>query len=233
VIHEFVQRDAARVVPETASPPQEWFLPWVEFGQDRSLDSMAAELASDVVVPRASAPRSRPPPPRPPAGIESEQARAELLHSFVQQALDKRSPLARTSAVASLLTREGSGTFLYAALLEAAGIDHEIVWSRAIAPDSDPEPEPPFVDASRWSNGLFVLVRPKDGAEAWCDMGHKLLPYGRLIASAPRAATFLTRSRTFGELPDVPLAERPGRPLHDQAAHRAPIVRPRSTSSAS
>ena len=104
------------------------------------------------------------------------------------------------------MTREGNGTFLYSALLSAAGVDHEIVWSRAIPPESDPEPDPAFVDLERWNNVPFVLVRPSDGPEAWCDMSKKTLPYGEIVRDTSRAPAFATKSKKWIEMPEVPLA---------------------------
>jgi tetratricopeptide (TPR) repeat protein len=222
VVHEFVLRDAARVVPEPGSPPPDWYLPWVEFGEDRPRESIAAELAAQVVVPTRVTPEISKAAATALNGVDGDTERAQALHKFVALTLDQRTPTALSSATAALLTREGNGTLLYAALLEAAGIDHEVFWCRAVSPEADPEPDPPFLEPSRWapigfsgrSRGanyrMLVEVRPDDGPAAWCDLAFKTLPYGLLLGDASRAEAFGTRSRTWTNLPEVPLEERPG-----------------------
>ena len=34
VVHVFERHESQRVLPEPATPPREWFLPWVELGMD-------------------------------------------------------------------------------------------------------------------------------------------------------------------------------------------------------
>ncbi len=208
VMHLFVLREVDRVVPEPLSPPPDWYLPWVQFGMDRKRECIAEELAREVVLPTRVTPEIAESAAKATAGATSAAQRAALLHAFVGGALDKRDDDVRSSATAALLTRAGSGTFLYSALLAAADIEHEIFWSRGIAPEAEFEPDPAFLDAERWMNRFYVLVRPGDAEETWCDMSHKTLPYGMLVTDAPRASAFGTKSKRWIEMPDVPLAER-------------------------
>lgn len=210
VVHVFEVREHPRVLLEPASPPASWILPWLAFGRDRERDDVARTIAETSVLATRVAPEIAAAAELATQGIDSEDDRARVLHAFVAQALDKRAPGGRASALAALLTREGNGTWLYAALLDAAGIEHDVVWSRNVTPAGDGEPEPAFVDANRWMRKSFVLVKPGDAPEAWCDMSSRTLPYGVVVADAPGASAFAVRQRAWIEMPDVPMHERVG-----------------------
>ena len=210
VIHIFTLRNVDRVVAEPGSPPQSWFLPWVTFVGPQDMAGIERALESELVASTRLAPAIVEAASLACEGTETEEQRARALHRLVTESLDKREPLSRVSALSALLTRTGNPAVLYSALLRAVGIEHELVWSRAIEPSAEPAPERELADASRWTNQLLVLVKPRDAEPAWCDLSRKTLPYGRMIASAPGAEAF---SATRGEwlvMPGAPWSERPG-----------------------
>ena len=132
--------------------------------------------------------------------------------SYQSNAIDRRdSSLA--SATSALLSREGNPTVLYAALLDAAGIDNELVWVRGVSPDAEPDPDPAFVGVDRWMQMMSLAVRPSDGPEVWCDLSSKTMPYGKLVNNAERSPAFRTRSHRWVEFPALELAQRPGTQL--------------------
>jgi len=167
VVHVFETHDLPRVLLEPGSPPPEWILPSVEFVMDSNRDEIAVQIAREAALAVRVTPEIRAAAAKATEGMTSEEDKARVLHSLVTHALDKRSPLGRSSALAALLSRQGNATFLYAALLEAAGIERDIVWSRDYAPGCDPELEPPVLTPERWMRHLYLLVKPKDGTEAW------------------------------------------------------------------
>ncbi len=205
-VHVYEARDQARVLGEPGAPPRSRWLAWVEWGQDADVAAHVADLAAGMREPALVTPEVREAAARASAGLSGDEARARALHALVNQTLDRRG---RQGATAALLGREGNGAFLYAALLEAAGVPHELVWSRGVAPAADPEPQPPFAEAGHWSNKLLLLVRPADGPEAWCDLDAETLPYGRLVHDAPGAEALALPSRRTLTLPDVPPDGRP------------------------
>ena len=207
VVHRFAARNQPRVLPEPHRPPPAWYLPWIEFGQDAHLPTILANMAASVLPPTKVTPEIRGAAAKATAGIEGDTAKARALHDFVNDTLDKRG---RQDATAALLEREGNATFLYAALLEAAGVPRELVWSRDVSPEADPEPDPPFLEDDYWMRNLFVLVQPRDGEPTWCDMNYKTLPYGHLFDDAPGAPSVAVPSCRMLTLPEVPVAELPG-----------------------
>jgi tetratricopeptide (TPR) repeat protein len=209
-IHIFTARNVERVVPEPGSPPQDWYLPWVAFRRAPDRAAIERELVEDVVVPTRLAPQLLEAANLASEGTDTETERAIALHRFVTEALDKRSETSRTSALAALLTRDGNGAFLYSALLKVVGIEHELVWSRGVDPAAEPDPENLFPAASDWMNQLFVLVKPRDGEPAWCDMSTKTLPYGKIVANGPNAVSFSATRREWTTLSDIPPAQRAG-----------------------
>jgi tetratricopeptide (TPR) repeat protein len=206
VVHRFETRDRARVLPEPHAPPSTWFLPWVEFGMDADADAILAGMTAALVEPTRVTPEVREAALAAVQGVEGDAARARALHGFVNERLDQRG---WGSATAGLLEREGNAAYLYAALLSAADVPHELVWSRNVSPEADPEPDPPFVEPGYWRRKLLVRVDPRDGEPAWCDMDYKLLPYGELLGDAPGAPAVALPSQRTLSLPDRPLAERP------------------------
>jgi hypothetical protein len=81
---------------------------------------------------------------------------------------------------------------LYAALLDAAGIEHELGWSRDASPEASLTPDDPFPSPQRWQQRLLVLVKPKDAGPSWCDLSVHDLPYGRILGNASRAEVMTT-----------------------------------------
>lgn len=207
VVHRFATRNQPRVLPEPHVPPPFWYLPWIEFGMDAELPTIMANMAASVLQPTKVTPEVRAAAASATAGIEGDSAKARALHDFVNATLDKRG---RQDATQALLEREGNASFLYAALLEAAGVPHELVWSRNVAPDADEEPDPAFVEEDYWMRNLLVLVQPRDGEPTWCDMNSKTMPYGRLLGDAPGAPSVAVPSCRLLTLPTAPLSERPG-----------------------
>jgi tetratricopeptide (TPR) repeat protein len=206
VVHRFETQARARVLPEPHTPPATWFLPWVEFGMDADTDAILAGLAAGLVEPTRVTPEVRAAAEGALSGAAGDSARARALHAFVNETLDQRG---WGSATAGLLEREGNATYLYSALLTAAQVPHELLWSRNISPESDPEPDPAFVEGNYWRRKLLVLVEPRDGAPAFCDMDNKMLPYGELLGEAPGAPAVALPSQRLLALPDLPLSERP------------------------
>jgi len=205
-LHVFEACDRPRVLAEPHVPPRALWLPWIEFGMDADVPRHLAQLALGAREPTRVTPEVRAAAADAIAGLSGDEARARALHAFVNQALDRRG---WQGAAAGLLGREGNASYLYAALLEAAGVPHELVWSRGISPDADPEPDPPFVEDGYWAHKLLLLVQPSDGPAAFCDMDSEALPYGRTVQDAPGAPAVALPSRRLLTLPDAPLDDRP------------------------
>ena len=207
VVHRFAMENQPRVLPEPNAPPPTWFLPWVEFGMDAEMPTVLAAMDASVLPPTKVTPEIREAADKVTAGLVGDVAQARALHAFVNDSLDQRG---WQDATQSLLQREGNASFLFAALLEAAGVPHELVWSRNVAPDADDEPDPPFVEPEYWSRNLLVLVQPRDGEPTWCDMNSRTMPYGRLLGDAPGAPSVALPSRRMLTLPTLAPAERLG-----------------------
>ncbi len=214
LVHVLQLDGQKRVLPEPATPPWTWFLPWFRIGVERVLDASLKQLALETLLPARVTPEIEAAAAAALAGAEGDEARARALHTLVNATLDQRRPDWSASATHALLAREGNPNTLYAALLAAAGIEHDLVWSRDFMPGGDPEPEPPFLDADYWQRKLYVRVRPADGPVAWCDLTERTMPYGVVFGDAPAAPAFAVRSGgRSGErvtLPDLPLADLPG-----------------------
>ncbi|MBM3991052.1 MAG: hypothetical protein FJ298_08590 [Planctomycetes bacterium] len=210
VVHIFTLRDVDRVVAEPGAPPPTWFLPWVTFVGPQDMAAIERELETELVVPTRLAPELIEAANLACEGTETEEQRARALHRLVTESLDKREPLSRASALSALLTHSGNPATLYATLLRAVGIEHELVWSRAVEPAADPAPERELANASRWTNQLLVLVKPRDAQQVWCDLSRKTLPYGCMIAASPKAEAFSATRGEWLAMPDVAWSERPG-----------------------
>jgi hypothetical protein len=206
VVHEFEALDQPRELDEPHAPPRAWWLPWIEFGMDADVPRHLAQLAIGMREPTAVTPEVRAAAEKAVAGVQGDEARARALHDFVSKALDKRG---WEGAAAALLGREGNAAFLYAALLAAADVPHELVWSRGVSPEADPEPDPPFAEDGYWAHKLLVLVQPRDGEPAWCDVDSEALPYGQLMHDAPGAPAVALPSRRMLAVPAAPLDDRP------------------------
>ena len=204
----FLARDRERVLPEPGAPPPGWFLPNVSFGTDEALATIASFPWAEARWYARPTPEIREAAAGAIEGVEGDEARARALHRFVREALDERTP-GPGSAVGALLSREGNPSFLYLALLEAAGVSCELVWSRAVAPSSDPDPDPAHRSIDRWRRYPLVVVRPLDGPETWCDLNERLLPYGELMGFAPASEAFAAESGVEVRTPARPLADRP------------------------
>ncbi|HZM00455.1 MAG TPA: hypothetical protein VFD43_09410, partial [Planctomycetota bacterium] len=207
VVHGFLMTEQPRVLPEPNAPPPTWYLPWIEFGMDAERSAIMAGMAAGVLGPTRVTPEIREAAAQATAGLSGDLERARALHAFVNETLDQRGWQDATSA---LLSREGQASFLYSALLEAAGIPHELVWSRNVAPDADDEPDPAFLEREYWSRNLLVLVQPTDGEPAWCDMNSKTMPFGRLMGDAPGAPSVALPTCRLLTLPELAPEQRPG-----------------------
>jgi tetratricopeptide (TPR) repeat protein len=209
IVHVFESLEEPRVLVERGAPPGPWFLPWVEFGMDDDTDSMAAVYRAQLLpfvevtpeIERAADGMLR--------ETSGQHEAARALYGFVNETLVQRSA-GPVPAVQALLSRSGNPVLLYAALLEAAGIEHDLVWSRGVAPAADPEPDPPFVDIRRVQNQLLVVVRPDDAPQAWCAMSSRTLPYGELMGNAPGAPAITVRGGEWIAMPMGSEADRPG-----------------------
>jgi tetratricopeptide (TPR) repeat protein len=209
-IHVFEVHGQARILTQPGTPPEEWFVPVVDFGMDADEGTILAQLAATVLQPTRVTPEIR----EAAAGALSEagdptgdEQRARVLHRFTNDTLDQR---VNYDATQSLIAREGSGVWLYSALLQAADVPHEIVWSRNIAPGADLAPAPAFVAPGYWRRKLLVLVQPRDGEPAWCDMDVKTMPYGEMMGDATGAPAVAVPSMRKLTLPELPLEEQPG-----------------------
>jgi len=209
VVHVFEMRDQPRVQLEPGAPPGHWFLPWVEFGMDEDLTTRAANLRALVAPCTWVTPLMRATAASATAGAAGQEAAARALHAFVEKAIDRRED-AFTPAEGILRSRTGSATVLYATLLEAAGIAHDIVLSRAVSPGGDPEPDPPFAERNSFRGRPLVRVRPDDGEPAWCDLSLRGLPYGVLMGDAPGAPALAAESGETLAEPVGAEGDRPG-----------------------
>lgn len=209
VVHIFEMRDVARIVPEPLGPPPPWYVPWVQFGMQRSRASMAEQARLELAASTRVTPQLAEAAQRAVEGISEQENQARALHAFTAKALDNRNN-AFSSATAALLQREGSPAVLYAALLRATGIDHDLVWSRGVDPRADQEPQPAFPDLARWLGRLLVVVKPNDGPPAWCNLGVKTMPYGEVLQDSARAEALSAISGQFLETPDIALEEQTG-----------------------
>ncbi len=209
VTHVFELRNVARVVPEPLAPTPTWYLPWVQLGMQRSRASIAEQARVDLAAALRPTPILVEAVQRATAGISGQEAQARALHAFTAQALDKRGN-AFSSATAALLQRDGNPSILYAALLAAAGIDHDLVWSRGVDPRADQDPDPAFPDLNRWFGRMLVVVRPDDGPAVWCNVGAKTMPYGEMLLDSPLAEALSARTGEFLSAPDAPLEQLAG-----------------------
>jgi len=209
-IYVFEVRSQPRILPQPGAPPDDWFVPWVEFGMDSDEDTILAQLAAAVLWPTRVTPEIRDATEKTLAEAGDpvgDEARARALHAFTNDTLDQRGGY---DATQSLLAREGNAVWLYSALLKAADVPHEIVWSRNVPPDADLEPDAPFVEPGYWSRKLLVLVQPRDGEPAWCDMDIKTMPYGEMMGDAAGAPAVAVPSMRRIALPTLPIEEQPG-----------------------
>lgn len=208
LVHVFELRDAERVQVEPGMPPQSWILPSAEFGMRHELADVQRDLFAPARLATRVTPEVRAAAERVVAGVAGDSARARALHAFVRDTVRERNTNSAASASFTLLSERGNPAHLFAALLAAAGIDHELAWSRDVAPAADPDADEPFGGTEHWAGRLLVRVRPRDGAEAWCDLQSRDLPFGALLGNAPRAQVLTPRGAA--ELPDIPLEQRIG-----------------------
>jgi hypothetical protein len=184
VVHRFALENQRACCPSPTRRRRTWFLPWVEFGMDAEMPTVLAAMDASVLPPTQVTPEIREAADKVTAGLSGDVAKAKALHAFVNETLDQRG---WQDATQSLLQREGNASFLFAALLEAAGVPRELVWSRNVAPDADDEPDPPFIEPEYWSRNLLVLVQPRDGDPTWCDMNSRPCPTATARRRAGRA----------------------------------------------
>ncbi|MDG2148694.1 MAG: hypothetical protein P8N09_04135 [Planctomycetota bacterium] len=209
VVHVFESLEQPRVLLEPGTPPGAWFLPWVEFGMDDDADSFASIYRTQLlpfveVTPEISrAARDAL------VGVTGQEEAARALYDFVNETLVQRST-GPVPAVQTLLSKSGNPILLYVALLDAAGIENDLVWSRGVAPAADPDPTPAFIDMQRVQNELLAVVRPDDGPEAWCAMSARTLPYGELMGDAPGAVAYTVKGGEWIQMPEGDESSKPG-----------------------
>ncbi len=209
IVHSFEARARARVAPEPGLPPLATFLPWVEVGCDDDPARIGHIFRAEALWNSRPMPEIAAAAEQVTSGIQGEEAQARALHRFVNDTLDERA-WAPAAATQALLLRRGNATFLYLALLRARGIDAELVWSRGVTPRADEEAKPRFFDANRWRRQPLVLVRPRDGEQAWCEMqSTRLLPYGVLFGKVSEAQAFATLQQEQLVTPAVALEDGP------------------------
>lgn len=213
VIHVFELDDRDRLQPEPSMPPENWILPWVQWGLRQDAETEARrELFQEARLATRVTPELTEVVRRSTDGLPSEAARAIALYDHVRHTIKQPNMRSSLSATASLLSEEGNPAYLFAALLDAAHIRHTLAWSRDVAPEADPENDPrgaaPFPDPGRWFHRLLVRVEPQGANAAWCDLSVRDLPYGRLLGNAPRAEVLTPEG--LARLPELALEERIG-----------------------
>lgn len=176
VVHKYVKTNAPRVLPEREAPDSDLFLPWVKAGVSQSMEQLnreyrATQLRGMEVTEevRAAAKEALGASP-----ATDETQVAKVLYNFTNDTLLERSG---NSATRSLVDKRGNPAMLYGALLKAVGVDFELAMVRPIPKAGDDEPEPWFLDSSRYGHLMF-LVKPKGGREIWVDVSSKLQPFG-------------------------------------------------------
>lgn len=204
--HVFTVRGAPRVQVEPHAPPAAFYLPWVEFGQDDDVLAEAARLALSARAATEVTPEIVAAAEQAAAGAQGDLQRARALYDFVNATLDQRGG---EPATAALLGRQGGAAWLYAALLDAAGVPHELLWSRNVSPEAETEVPSGFVEKGFYTRKLLVRVHPRDAAPVDCDMDSRTLPFGTLFGDAPRAPALSLATLQPANLPDLPLEERP------------------------
>lgn len=175
-----VERRSRQPLP----PVDAALLPWVDVGAGLHEDVLLARSARELegflqTAPPLAAVVGQ-------LGLGEQRAAAARLLAFVHDTVESVSARP-VGALDTLLSREGRPELLYAALLREAGIAHELVWARDVAPVVDPEPEPTWLRPEWLQRRLLVRVLPEGGGADWCDPGTLGLPYGTLRASAPGA----------------------------------------------
>ena len=216
-VQRFEARHMPRVLQEPGAPPPEWFLPMVAVGSDDSLEGVANYCRAEAEWNSCVRPEIRAAAAEVTRGLVGEEACARALHAFVSRSIDKRA-WSPSDATGVLLGREGNATFLYMALLAARDIDHELVWARGAAALEDLEPPPDFLEFGRWRQRPYVLVRPRDGTSAYCDMNYQLLPYAVPTGIGPGAEALSSATGERLQLPEMALEARPG--IHVEASLR-------------
>ena len=216
-IHVFELRDQDKVELQPGAPPANWILPWVQFGKRRDVaDVMRRVLFENARLAARPTPEIEALAAETCAGLDGDEAKARALLAKVTSIVKQPNPRSAASAVATLLQEEGNPVHLYSALLTAARIEHDLVWSTDVSPECDPDQGLPFPDLARFGKRLLVRVRPKGAAVAWCDLSMRGLPYGELLGNAPRAEALT--SEGVVHLPDLPLEERAGSKVSMQLA---------------
>ncbi len=211
IVHIFEAHDSPRLLLQPGSPPADWILPSVQFVMDQKPSEIAKELTDEVALAVRVTPEIEAAAGNATKGMTSQEEKARALYKFVNKLVDKRVPSDRSSAQCVLLSRQGNAAFLFAALLDAVGIQYDLVWSRGLAPDCDYAPDPRVLTAFRWMVGSpLVLVKPQGAAPAWCDLTQRTHGYGIKMDDAPLASAFSTKSATWFDMPDCALAMRPG-----------------------
>lgn len=202
VTHKFTKTDSPRVLPERSAPDPIRFLPWVQLGISnteaqlnrsyrthlRSMD-VTEEIreAAEKAVTAAKA--------------QTDRDRARALYEFTNDVLLERGG---GTATRSLLEKRGNPNSLYGALLTAAAVPFDYVLVRAIQQGGDDEPEPEFLDASRYNHVLF-RVRPREGGDpVWVDVSNKLQPFGQRPSVLSGSEAFITNADA-PEVTELPL----------------------------
>lgn len=200
LVHVFEARDLPRVLRERGAPPDAFVLPWVEFGQDEDEGALVARTREVVRRLTAVTPELEQAAREAAADASGQTDAARALLRLVHATLDERTGLP-VPALVSFVARRGHPALLFAALLDAVGIARDLVWTRDLSPDADPEPGPAFRSAAFVERRLLVRVRPDDGEPVLCDPDG--LPFGMLRGDATGAPTLELRDGTRGVLPEA------------------------------
>lgn len=175
IIHVYTKTQSPRVLPERSAPDPRKFLPWVRAGISQTPDQLyrafrAGQLrAMDVTGEIRDAAKGA----ITAASATTDLQKAEALYKFTNETLVERGG---GTATRSLIDKRGNPAALYGALLKAADVPFDLAVGRPIIEGADDEPEPEFLDTSRY-NSLLFQVRPRGAEPLWVDFTAKFQPF--------------------------------------------------------
>ncbi|MFN0205147.1 MAG: hypothetical protein ACKVS6_02390, partial [Planctomycetota bacterium] len=190
ITHQFTKRNSPRIMPERSAPDPMRFLPWVQAGISKTHAQLnrsfrtqlrTMDVSEEIKEAAANAVAA--------ANAKNDRDVAKCLYQFTNDTLLERGG---GTATRSLLEKRGNPVALYGALLKARSVPFDYVYVRAIPEGGDDEPEPEFLDASRYHRVLF-RIHPREGGEPiWVDVSLKLQPFGERPAALSGSEAFVT-----------------------------------------